>query len=120
MNRKARKAERRHGMTGEQWMALVRGLPCAVTVITEGLNRDHMSRCVGPMQAHHAGPKPGMGLKCSDFETAPMCLGHHRELDMLAGPFKGLVKSELRRWEDNVIEETRMVLLGRLREGVTL
>lgn len=111
MNRKARKAERRHGYTGQQWMAMVRTLPCAVTTVTEELNRKLMSRCYGAMQAHHS-TGAGMGMKSSDFETMSLCAKHHLEFHAAAGPFRSMSKSDKRQWQDNAIEETRVVLLG--------
>ena len=35
--------------------------------------------CEGPNHAHHV-ENGGVGLKCSDFLTVPICAAHHAEL----------------------------------------
>ena len=35
--------------------------------------------CVGDIAAHHM-ETGGMGIKCSDFKTLPLCMRHHAEL----------------------------------------
>jgi len=49
------------------------------------------------VQADHAGAH-GLGEKCSDDETIPLCTGHHGEKTDLRGHFKTWTGSELRVW----------------------
>lgn len=54
------------------YLAWVRSLPCTVCYIW-GLTR----RQYGPVEAAHVGPR-ALSRKCSDFETIPLCVWHHR------------------------------------------
>jgi len=36
----------------------------------------YMGDCIGDVVPHHFG-KGGTGIKCSDYETVPLCVGHH-------------------------------------------
>lgn len=66
-----------------------------------------LAECYGEIEAHHAGKKPGRGLKADDRTCIPLCHKHHMELGALSGFFKGWVGDELRRWQDTLIEETQ-------------
>lgn len=39
----------------------------------------YISLCAGQIVAHHVSTG-GMGTKCSDYETVPLCNEHHREI----------------------------------------
>jgi hypothetical protein len=62
--------------------------------------------CDGPTEAHHAGKKPGMGMKADDSTTVPLCRRHHRLITDHAGPFTGMTRAKLRELQDKWIAET--------------
>ncbi len=73
----------------------VKSLPCMV-----GMDIGRI--CEGWSEADHAG-KRGMGQKCSDYETIPLCVTHHRERTDGTGHFKGWNKARMRSWLDRQI-----------------
>lgn len=83
------------------YLARVRTLPCRAV---------GLSRCFGPIAAHHAGPKPGVGMKCSDFETHSFCMVHHAAWHAARGPFRGWTREMRRVWADAQIAATRAAL----------
>lgn len=88
-------------MTGAAYLRRVRGLPCCA----------RNERCFGPVDAHHAGARPGVGLKASDFSAIPLCRAHHDAWHAARDPFD-LPKANRRAWADARIEETQRHLLG--------
>ena len=94
MNR-ARKARR-----NPAYVTWVRSLFCVLSSLRE---------CWGRTEPHHAGKKPGVGLKAADDTCIPLCVRHHRELEDKSGFFKGWAKDEMRTWEDAMIAETQAV-----------
>lgn len=92
------------------YLALVRRLPCTA--------RD-ISRCSGPMEAHHAGRR-GISQKSSDRETVAMCRTHHRHLTDHTGPFKGWSRAQRRLWSDANILATKMLVRALQRLGEQL
>lgn len=54
---------------------------------------------------NHAGPKPGMALKCSDLETLPMEHGIHMQWTEYSGRFKSWTREQRREWADARIVE---------------
>ena len=97
--RTPRRVVRQLGHPGH--LARVRTLSCAAL---------GMSSCFGPMAAHHAGPRPGVGMKCSDLETHPFCMTHHALWHAGRGPFKGWTREMRRVWADAQIAATRAAL----------
>lgn len=83
--------------------ARVRALSCAA----RGL-----SSCFGLHEAHHAGIKPGVGMKCSYLETHCFCWLHHVAWTAHRGPFKGWTREMRRVWADAQIAATRAALDG--------
>ncbi len=83
----------------------VRLLPCCA--------RDLGHECYGPIEAHHAGRKPGMGMKAHDMTCIPLCRGHHTGagIHALHGPFKGWTRAQVREWQDKMIDETIEAIL---------
>jgi len=57
--------------TAPEYLNFIRSLPCLICVL---LRR----RQTGRTEAAHVGQR-GLGQKCSDRETAPLCALHHRE-----------------------------------------
>ena len=55
-----------------KYLAFVRTLPCSI--IDSG-------GCEGQVVPHHV-HAGGVGMKCSDAETIPLCHGHHHEHDI--------------------------------------
>jgi hypothetical protein len=66
-----------------------------------------MSPCEGEVEADHAG-KRGLGQKCSDRETIPLCTLHHRQRTDFSGPFKNWNRDEMRGWLDHWIHYTQL------------
>jgi len=54
--------------------------------------------CEGRIHAHHAGRRPGVGMKAPDDTAIPLCEKHHRAWHDMTGIFAGLSKLERRRW----------------------
>lgn len=69
------------------------------------------SECSGRIDPHHAGRRPGMGLKAPDDTAIPLCRWHHRALERLFGPFHGWERDQLWTWREERIAETRAVVL---------
>lgn len=98
--RRAKRA--RSGREDLEYLAAVRTLPCCV--------------CGQPAEPHHAGRRPGEGLKCHDRETIPMCRLHHQAIERDQWPFKGWIKQQRFAWVDLRIAETQArcaAILGR-------
>lgn len=83
------------------WLADVRKLPCRAVEL------ERATPCMGRVEAHHAGTRPGIGLKCSDLDVLPVCRGHHDELHSLTGTFKRFDKAKLQAWREDQIAWTR-------------
>lgn len=58
------------------------------------------NRCGGGVEAHHAGPRPGMGMKAHDHTAIPLCAYHHACRHMASGVFKTMNRADLREWSD--------------------
>jgi len=54
------------------YLAWIRSLPCAVCRIWGLTRHEH-----GKVEAAHVGAR-GIGQKCADTETLPLCVHHHR------------------------------------------
>lgn len=85
--------------TDTAYQAFVRGLPCILAL---------HGGCQGDVEAHHAGVKPGRGMKAPASSCIPLCHKHHiGELHGLMGFFKGWTRDRLRAWQDAWIEATQ-------------
>ena len=73
--------------------------------------------CAGRLDPHHAGRRPGIGMKAPDDTAIPICRWHHRALECLYGPFHHWTGLQVRTWEDLRIDETRAVVFPLLEEG---
>jgi hypothetical protein len=94
---------------GRKYMDRVRELSCSayrVKVPTK------WTRCSGGIQAHHAGRRPGVGLKAADTTTIPFCALHHTEWHGATGVFKFWTKDMRFKWSDEQIEYTQSQILG--------
>jgi hypothetical protein len=89
---------------GAIYLANVRRLPCS-------LHRGRDGRtCNGRVHAHHAGERPGMGRKASDFTAVPLCAQHHAEWHNASGAFASLDQAQRRAWAERAIAATREAL----------
>lgn len=88
------------------YLAAVRTLPCAARSIPVA------TPCRGPMDPHHAGRRPGVGLKCDDKDAIPMCRGHHEDVEHLTGMFRHWTKPVRLAWYDEQIALTRAAIRG--------
>ena len=83
-------------MRDKAYLAFIRQQPCCIP------NHD----CQGPIDAHHAAKRSGMGLKASDHDTLPLCRqGHIYERHPLAGYFQGWTKAQVKAWEGEQIQK---------------
>lgn len=93
-----RSTPRRSGRVRDvPWMLAVKELPCRAR---------RLSACDGPVEADHEGRR-GLGQKCSDRETAPLCKLHHLQRETFSGPFSNWHHDEMRAWLDENIRETQ-------------
>lgn len=63
--------------------------------------------CEGRIHAHHAGERPGMGMKAGDDTCIPLCSKHHAEWHGASGHFREMDKVDRRRWSDTAIQVTQ-------------
>lgn len=78
------------------YLAWVRTQPCKVPGCASTL-----------IHAHHAGRRPGVGLKASDITAIPLCLHHHACWHQAIGVFAGLSKLERFAWSQRAIAATQ-------------
>lgn len=101
--RKTRRADEER--RDPQYTTEVRRLPC--------IARSSMTSCGGPIHAHHAGVRPGMGIKADDMSCIPLCAIHHHELHSLGGSFGPRYIPNLRLWQDQAVLQTMAEVLRR-------
>ncbi len=92
-------------------MADVRRLPCAAQSIPEA------TPCQGRIEADHMGRR-GIGQKCPDDETGPLCSRHHAERGSFAGMFRHWTQPKMRQWLEATILATKLYV-AMLRESDT-
>jgi hypothetical protein len=91
MRKRARKPRRVSTPEDRAYMDFIRTLACCAPM-------PHLCRgCIDP---HHAGIKPGLGLKAPDDTCIPMCRRSHREWEDHAGQFRGWTREQRREWQD--------------------
>jgi hypothetical protein len=81
----------------------VKRLPCCAPGAPVG--------CEGVIEADHVGRR-GVGQKCDDRETIPLCTRHHAERHALAGPFRGFDRERMRAWLSAQLKETQTTVTG--------
>lgn len=79
------------------FMLWVKTLPCVARAL---------GPCSGVVEADHAGSR-GLGQKCPDEETIPICTGHHRERTDFSGAFKTWDQNAMRGFLELAIEHTQ-------------
>lgn len=84
------------------YLAAVRRLPCRLA--SDG-------KCLGAVQAHHAGVKPGMGIKAPDDTAIPLCMWHHGAFHGASGFFRDMRAGDRRRWQEQQITAVRQLLV---------
>jgi hypothetical protein len=72
----------------------------------------YIHRCDGPIEAHHAGARPGVSLKAHDHTAVPLCKVAHTEWHAATGWAKGMNREDRRAWADAAIARTQARLLG--------
>lgn len=82
------------------YLARVRLLPCSARHLL-----GHF--CAGRIEAHHAGERPGVGLKAHDYTAIPLCQLAHREWHAASGPFKTWNRDRRRAWSHEQIARTQ-------------
>lgn len=98
---KRSKPRRTEQVRDPEWLDDVRKLPCRAVEL------ERATPCMGRVEAHHAGVRPGVGVKCGDDDTVPLCRGHHDELHSLSNTFKRFDKAKLQAWREDQIAWTR-------------
>jgi hypothetical protein len=96
-------------MKDQDYMRRVAKLPCCapqIRIVSTDDECDHQ----GPVQAHHAGRRPGTSLKADDRTCIALCLKHHAHWHGATGVFRGWDKQERRAWSDAAIEGTIAIL----------
>lgn len=84
------------------YLAMVRLLPCCAA---------RLSSCEGTaVDAHHAGPRPGVAMKAHDRTAVPLCRHHHQRFHDAAHPFRRWSKAMRREWQDEQIRVTQEAL----------
>lgn len=79
------------------FLAFVHELPCCAA---------NLGPCGGPIEAHHAGRKPGIAMKAPDSTAVPICRGHHRAITERRGSFAGKTREDMREIQDDWIGAT--------------
>lgn len=98
------------------YLEAVRGLGCSAYWGVRQRPSDQYTvhtRCEGPIHAHHAGKRPGVGLKAPDDTAIGLCASHHRDWHQGRGPFEEMNKAERRAWSDARILETQAAVSAR-------
>lgn len=84
------------------YLARVRQMPCCAA---------RLSSCEGTaVDAHHAGPRPGVAMKAHDRTAVPLCRHHHQRFHDAAHPFRRWSKAMRREWQDEQIRITQEAL----------
>jgi hypothetical protein len=95
-------------VTGADYMAAVRSLPCCAPAAEP--NARDIFRCGGSIEPHHAGRRPGIAMKADDSTCIPLCTVHHRQWHDASGVFKHWVKAQRMAWADEQIAETQRII----------
>lgn len=80
----------------------VRGLTCCAPV--------GVTRCSGPIEAHHYPYGRGTSQKTHDHTAVPLCKTHHTEFHQSAGPFKHMGKAGKKAWSDDQVDRHQRLL----------
>ncbi len=100
--RRKRKDPRRSGrVRDEAWLAEVRKLACAACFNP------------GPCEPDHVGRR-GLGQKCSDRETIPLCARCHRDRHDCRGFFAGRERDWWAWWLGKALKETGVAVTAQL------
>ncbi len=84
-----------------------RAQPCIVSI--------GYGQCAGPIDPHHAGKNPGVGMKAPEDTTVPCCRRHHEAITGQVGgygPFQALGEAGRRALQDEWIAESTARYLG--------
>lgn len=87
------------------YMLFVKQLPCCCPLPHVCENSPDVPP--GQVEAHHAAKKPGLGIKCDDRETIPLCTLAHRQCESFAGPFRKFDREQMRAWVAEKIADTQ-------------
>jgi hypothetical protein len=104
--RRTRSAPRKAITRDAAYLRRVSELPCCRPPVLIGPD----ASCEGPMHAHHAGKRPGVGRKAADDTAIPLCSRHHAQWHEASGVFRYWTRDDRRRWASAAIEDTREAL----------
>lgn len=106
-----KRAPRRVGREDLAYHEKVRALPCVLLhKLGWAVNGQPKYGCEGPTEVHHAGPKPGVGMKCATDLVHPFCRRHHREWTDHTGWFRRMTAEERRAFATWHISRTKQAL----------
>jgi hypothetical protein len=104
--RKRRATPRRSSrVRNREYMIFVKTLLCCIEEHSPDPHY-HDDPCDPVIEADHVGRR-GIGQKCSDDETIPLCARHHRERHNARGIFSDLAREQMREWLDAQIRRTQ-------------
>jgi hypothetical protein len=98
--RTTRRSKYRRRLRDIPYMLAVKKLKCAA--------RD-LGQCYGVVEADHAGRR-GIGQKCPDNETIPLCTRHHQHRTGFTGVFKHWNQARMREWLAFQIRVTQLII----------
>lgn len=105
------------------YLRAVRGLPCLVAGHSKEERGDKGDWShAGPIEAHHAGKNPGIGMKAPDITAVPLCQKHHRMITGVVGGygiFQWLGEGGRREMQNNWIKATQAELVAVLTGNAT-
>lgn len=97
-------------------MGFVAELPCVGVATFDGndfASTGDEHKCEGRIEVCHEGRTgKGMGTRCPDAETIPMCTSLHRQWTEHRGWFAGWSKEKRREWAAERIAETTALYLS--------
>ena len=109
LNPRRKTARRSNQLRSPEYLAFVRTLPCCALQEEHDVMKTLMGQeCSRGIHAHHAGRRPGTGVKAPDDTAIPLCDVHHFEWHQAAGMFHGWSREQRREWADARIAETKI------------
>lgn len=115
--RKRKEATRRSPYpTDPQYLAWIRERPCRAP----GQPPYHHGGDAHHLRHDENGASIGAGLK-DDRRAYSICRGHHQDVELGTGPWKGLSRDQIKAWENEQVAQQRAEYLAqRQHQGVDL
>lgn len=110
------KRQRKQTRADKRYLEAVRQLPCCAPRVS--LVGPEALEHAGEIHAHHAGRRPGTGMKAKDDTAIALCSFHHHCWHSGTGVFFDWKKADRRRWADAAIADTRRLVADAQLAGV--